>query len=282
MQQRRINVLGVGISAITLDAAVAAVRQALAEGRQGYVTVTGVHGVSECQSDHELRRIHNESFLSTPDGMPLTWLGRLQGLGPAQMDRVYGPDLMLRVFADGVDSAEGRPPLRHFFYGGRDGVAEMLREKLVEKFPAAEIVGTYTPPFRPLTTDEEYSLVERMCELQPDCLWVGLSTPKQERFMADFLARYGASAEGSLKLPAPLVMFGVGAAFDFHAGLVPQAPYWMQRSGLEWFFRMVKEPRRLWRRYLTNNPLFLMRIALQLSGLKKYELPESLTAKPTS
>ena len=266
--------LGVGISALTLDTAVDAVLAAVQDNQQGYVTVTGVHGVSECQSDTELRRIHNESFLSTPDGMPLTWMGRMQGMGPEQMDRVYGPDLMLEVLDRG--QAAG---LRHYFFGGREGVAELLQEKLLARYPEAKIVGTYTPPFRPLNDAEELQLLGELNELKPNCFWVGLSTPKQERIMADLLARYGADADGGAdradaRLPSPLVMFGVGAAFDFHAGLIPQAPPWMQRAGLEWFFRLTKEPRRLWKRYCKNNPLFVMRAALQLTGLRKYELPK--------
>ncbi len=271
MNDFRINVLGVGISAITLDSTWTMVLACLREERQGYVTVTGVHGVSECQSDAELRRIHNESLLSTPDGMPLVWMGRLQGIGPKQMDRVYGPDLMLEVIERG--QAEG---LRHYFFGGRDGVAALLQEKLLERFPAAQIVGTYTPPFRPLDEAEERALVEELDRLRPHCFWVGLSTPKQERVMSQLLTCYGASQEqpidGETRLPTPLVMFGVGAAFDFHAGLVPQAPPWMQRVGLEWLFRLRCEPRRLWRRYLKNNPLFIVRAFLQLTGLRKYRL----------
>ena len=267
----RINVLGVGISVLTLDSAVEAVLAAIHNGQQGYVTVTGVHGVSECQCDDQLRRIHNESLLSTPDGMPLTWMGRLQGVGAKHMSRVYGPDLMLRVLERGQH--EG---LRHYFFGGREGVADLLRTKLLERFPNAQIVGTYTPPFRPLNKTEEIQLLSELDALRPNCFWVGLSTPKQERVMADLLARYGTNAtDAPARLPAPLVMFGVGAAFDFHAGLIPQAPSWMQRAGLEWLFRLQKEPRRLWKRYCKNNPLFLMRATLQLTGLKKYKLPNS-------
>ncbi len=266
----RINVLGVGISVLTLESATDAVLSAVENGQQGYVTVTGVHGVSECQSDADLRRIHNESLLSTPDGVPLTWMGRMQGVGPEKMSRVYGPDLMLRVLDRG--QAAG---LRHYFFGGREGVAEMLKGKLLTRFPNAQIVGTYTPPFRPLAENEELALLAELNELQPNCFWVGLSTPKQERIMASLLARYGTQADdAAARLPAPLVMFGVGAAFDFHAGLIPQAPPWMQRSGLEWLYRLSKEPRRLWKRYCKNNPLFVARAALQLSGLKKYVLPK--------
>lgn len=276
MNYRRINVLGVGISVLTLDTAVEAVNKALASGSQCYITVTGVHGISECQRDPELLRIHNESLLSTPDGMPLTWLGRFHGIGPTEMDRVYGPDLMLRIIEDGQQSKQREKGLRHFLLGGAEGVAEILRDKLLARIPNAEIVGIRTPPFRPLTQVEEHDLVEELRLLRPDCLWVGLSTPKQERFMADLLSRYGAASTGPLKLPAPLVMFGVGAAFDFHAGLMPQAPRWIQRAGMEWGYRLATEPRRLWRRYLTNNPLFVARIAMQLLGLRKYELPADL------
>ncbi len=223
-----------------------------------------MHGVSEYQQDGELRRIHNNSLLSTPDGVPLTWMGRLQGKRPHEMQRVYGPDLMLQVFERG----QGRG-LRHYLYGG-EGVAPLLAEKLSARFPAAQIVGLYTPPFRPLAEDEEQAFVAELRTLEPHCVWVGLSTPKQEHFMAHLLSRY------ATELPAPLVMLGVGAAFDFHSGLKPQAPTWMQRAGLEWLFRFQQEPRRLWRRYLKNNPLFFARAALQLTGLRKYDLPPHL------
>ena len=196
----RINVLGVGISVLTLDSAVEAVVEAVENDRQGYVTVTGVHGVSECQSDHKLRRIHNDSLLSTPDGVPLTWMGRLQGIGSEQMSRVYGPDLMLRVLDRG--QSEG---LRHYFYGGREGVAELLRNKLLQRYPNAQIVGTYTPPFRPLDETEKLELLQELNELRPNCFWVGLSTPKQERMMADLLERYGKDAANApARLPSPL------------------------------------------------------------------------------
>ena len=197
MQQHRINVLGVGISPLTLDSAVESVLQAVENQQQGYITVTGVHGVSECQTDEELRQIHNDSFLSTPDGMPLTWMGRLQGMDRERMDRVYGPDLMLRVFDRGQQAG-----LRHYFFGGCDGVAELLKQKLTERFPKSQVVGTHTPPFRPLTDDEEHALVEELNQLQPHCLWIGLSTPKQERVMARLLKRYGAgSTEPGPRLP---------------------------------------------------------------------------------
>ncbi|MFM7103479.1 MAG: WecB/TagA/CpsF family glycosyltransferase [Verrucomicrobiota bacterium] len=250
----RVNVLGVGISVLNLETAVAVLAGAVRAGRRGYVCVTGVHGVMESQSDEALRRIHNASLLTTPDGMPMVWLGRQAG--HRSMDRVYGPDLMERVFAWSQGSGA-----THFFYGGNTGVAEELKGRLEARFPGIRVVGTATPPFRPLTAGEESALVEQVAALRPDFFWVGLSTPKQERFMAAYLPRLETK-----------VMLGVGAAFDFHAGRVDQAPRWIQRSGFEWLYRLAQEPRRLWRRYLRNNPLFLWKIAGQLSGWRKYSL----------
>jgi N-acetylglucosaminyldiphosphoundecaprenol N-acetyl-beta-D-mannosaminyltransferase len=183
-------------------------------------------------------------------------VGRWQG--QKHMDRVYGPDLMLAVMA--LSEAKG---WRHFFYGGADGTAETLKTRLGQKFPKLLVVGIYEPPFRPLTPNEQVEFQEQVRRTRPDAIWIGLSTPKQERFMAEFLPQLDVT-----------LMFGVGAAFDFHAGKVRQAPRWMQRSGLEWFFRLCSEPKRLWRRYFKNNPLFIARILCQLSGLKKFPLQD--------
>jgi len=242
----RVDVLGVGVSAIDMAAALATIDAWIAAREPRYVCVTGVHGIMESRNDEALRRIHNDAGLVTPDGMPLVWLGRWYG--QRHMDRVYGPDLMNASCAH--SRARG---YRHFFYGGGDGVADRLSERLRARFPGLEVVGTYTPPFRPLSELEEAELARRIAAAAPDILWVGLSTPKQERWMAEHVGR--------LHVP---VMIGVGAAFDFHAGLKRQAPRWMQRAGLEWLFRLGTEPRRLWRRYLTNNPRFVWQIAKQL------------------
>ena len=250
----RANVLGVGISALNLDSAVATILEALERKNKGYVCVSGVHGVSEAQSDPAFRRILNEAFLNTPDGMPMVWVGRLQGF--REMDRVYGPDLMLRLCE--VSAARG---FSHFFYGGAPGVAEELAGRLAKRFPGLKVAGTYTPPFRPLTDTEENELENLIARAKPNVFWVGLSTPKQERFMATHWQKLDAT-----------LFFGVGAAFDFHAGRVRQAPRWMQRSGLEWLFRLACEPRRLWKRYFRNNPLFVLRSFAQATGLKKYSL----------
>jgi N-acetylglucosaminyldiphosphoundecaprenol N-acetyl-beta-D-mannosaminyltransferase len=248
------NVLGVGVSAIDLAKGAKLILEAVRQNRKGYVAVTGVHGVSEAQTDSEFRRILNSAFLNTPDGIPMSWVGRFQGF--KTMDRVYGPDLMLELCAAATN---GR--VRHFFYGGAPGVAEALRSSLESRFPGLCVCGTYTPPFRALNHVEESDLVTQTETLRPDIFWVGLSTPKQERFMAAYLH----------KLPVK-IMIGVGAAFDIHSGRLRQAPYWMQRSGLEWFFRLTQEPGRLWKRYLINNPLFVVRILAQFTGLRRYSI----------
>jgi N-acetylglucosaminyldiphosphoundecaprenol N-acetyl-beta-D-mannosaminyltransferase len=252
---KRVNVLGVGISVLNLRTARDAVAAAVRERRKGWICVTGVHGVMEAQDDEGFRKILNGAFLCTPDGMPMVWAGRLAG--HREMGRVYGPDLMLDLCAWGETAG-----CRHFFYGGAEGVAELLAEKLKAKFPGLEVVGTFTPPFRALNEAEEKQLQEQVRAARPDIFWVGLSTPKQERFMAEFLPRLDAT-----------LMIGVGAAFDFHSGRVRQAPRWMQRSGLEWLYRLGCEPRRLAKRYFRNNPLFVLKFSGQMTGLKKYPSP---------
>jgi N-acetylglucosaminyldiphosphoundecaprenol N-acetyl-beta-D-mannosaminyltransferase len=251
---KRVNVLGVGISVLNLQTALDALAAAVRERRKGYVCVTGVHGVMEAQDDAAFKKILNGAFVCTPDGMPMVWAGKLNG--HREMSRVYGPDLMLDVCAWSETSGA-----KHFFYGGADGVAELLAQKLKVKFPKLQVVGTFTPPFRALNEAEVKNLQQQVAAARPDFFWVGLSTPKQEKFMAEFLPQLDAT-----------LMLGVGAAFDFHSSRVRQAPRWMQRSGLEWFYRLCCEPRRLASRYLRNNPLFVLKFFGQLTGLIKYPL----------
>ena len=250
----RVNVLGVGVSAITMHDALALIDRSIVSGARHYICVTGVHGVMESQTDPHLRDIHNRAALVTPDGMPLVWLSWLRG--HRHVERVYGPDLMLACCR-----ASPSKGYRHFLYGGAPGVPERLAERLQQRFPGLKIAGTWSPPFRELTAGEEQAMIERIAAANPDIVWVGLSTPKQERWMARYVGR----------LPVP-VLIGVGAAFDMHAGLKKQAPRWMQRIGLEWLFRLATEPRRLWRRYLINNPWFVWRLLLQASGVVRYDL----------
>jgi N-acetylglucosaminyldiphosphoundecaprenol N-acetyl-beta-D-mannosaminyltransferase len=246
----RANVLGVGVSAVNTAQALQTIDGWIRQHEQHYVCVTGVHGVMESQRDTKLKQIHNQAGLVTPDGMPLVWLSRLKGF--QWVERVYGPDLMLAVCRQSL--ARG---YRHYFYGGAKGVAEKLVIRLVQQFPELQIAGFWSPPFRPLTSDEDEKLIQEINRTKADIVWVGLSTPKQEYWMYQHL--------GCISVP---VMIGVGAAFDFHAGVKRQAPRWMQRSGLEWLFRLITEPRRLWRRYLRNNPQFLWMILLDALSAK--------------
>lgn len=250
----RANVLGVGVHAVNMDIAVQTIAAAVAAHRKGYVCATGVHGIMEAQRHSGMLMALTNAFLIVPDGMPTVWMGHLQGL--ASMDRVFGPDLMLAVI--GHPLMEGRS---HFLYGGQAGVAEALQTTLTGLFPKGRFIGTYTPPFRSLDRAEQSELLDLVNGLRPDIVWVGLSTPKQEYFMAEFLPRFNTT-----------LMIGVGAAFDFHTGRIRDSPTWVKRYGLQWFHRLCQEPGRLWKRYLINNPLFLLYAALQLSRLKHNEL----------
>jgi N-acetylglucosaminyldiphosphoundecaprenol N-acetyl-beta-D-mannosaminyltransferase len=246
------DVLGVKISAINMKLAVELADQWVAKGNPGYGCVTGVHGVMEAQADSEFLQILNHACINTPDGMPMSWVGHLQGF--REMNRVFGPDFMAGMCRLSVERG-----YRNFLYGGKPGVAELLSETLRRKFPGLQVVGTYTPPFRSLTLVEEEEILERVAESRPDILWVGLSTPKQERFMAQYVDR----------LQVPLLV-GVGAAFDYHTGSIRDCSEWIKRAGLQWMHRLIQNPRHLWRRYLRNNPAFLWHIAWQISGLRRY------------
>jgi N-acetylglucosaminyldiphosphoundecaprenol N-acetyl-beta-D-mannosaminyltransferase len=189
-----------------------------------------------------------EGALAVPDGQPLVWA--MRALGHPQASRVYGPDLMLAVF-----DAARRRHRRHFLYGSTPETLAKLEANLGARFPGTEIVGSYSPPFRPLEPAEEAEIARRINASGADIVWVGLSTPRQERWMAAMRPR----------LDAP-VLIGVGAAFDFHAGLKRQAPRAIQRSGLEWAFRLATEPTRLWRRYASIVPAFLVLAGAQALG----------------
>lgn len=249
----RANILGVGVSAVHMREAVLRATQLLESGGKGYICVTGVHGIMESQRDPLLRKIHNEAYLCVPDGMPTVWMGRIYGY--RTMRRVYGPDFMREICSRSVGK------YRHFLYGGKPGVAQKLRQRLEEQLPGINICGTYTPPFRELNAQEEDELASAVRLAKPHILWVGLGTPKQERFMARMLHQLDAN-----------LMVGVGAAFDINAGLLADAPQWMKACGLQWLHRLMMEPRRLARRYLVNNPCFLWKIALQLTRAKTFML----------
>jgi N-acetylglucosaminyldiphosphoundecaprenol N-acetyl-beta-D-mannosaminyltransferase len=244
----RANILGVGVHAVNITRAVALIESALSRGGKHYVCATGVHGVMEAQKDCDLRSILNASFLTVPDGKPTVWVGRMQHF--ADMGHVGGPELMLEVCR--VSRERG---YSHFLYGGNPGVAEELKEALQRKFGGMKIVGTYTPPFRPLDPREEADLIRQVAEAAPDIFWIGISTPKQEKFMSEYLPKLNTK-----------IMIGVGAAFDFHSGRVRFAPLWMREAGLSWIYRVYQDPRRLWKRYLFNIPKFTCAVTLQMLG----------------
>jgi N-acetylglucosaminyldiphosphoundecaprenol N-acetyl-beta-D-mannosaminyltransferase len=248
------NVLGVKVSAIDPDIAAETIANWIATEARQYVCVTGVHGIMESRRNPELRKIHNRAGMVAPDGMPLVWLSR--GRGDRKVKRVYGPDLMLRLFDASVKAG-----WRHFLYGTTPPTLERLTRQLQQRFPGARIVGSHSPPFRPTTPEEDVAEVAMIEATKPDIVWIGLSTPKQEWWMA--------AHRPLLSAPA---FIGVGAAFDIHAGTLRQAPRVLQNAGLEWAFRLAVEPRRLWRRYARNNTAFVLSAFLQKAALRRYPI----------
>lgn len=252
-------VLGIQINAIQIPQVIARIEQWIAErNATHYIAVTGMHGVMVSHYQSEFAEVLAEADLVVPDGMPLIWIGRHRGFVLAR--RVYGPELMWSFC-----EKTAQKKYRHFFYGGGVGVADALANRFAAEFPGLVVAGKYTPPFRPLTKIEDEALVSQIESARPDVLWVGLSTPKQETWMRQHRDR--------LQVP---VMIGVGAAFDFHAGRVPKAPAWMGNHGLEWLFRLVHEPSRLWRRYLGYGPVFIGLVAGELLGLRKFGAQKKL------
>jgi N-acetylglucosaminyldiphosphoundecaprenol N-acetyl-beta-D-mannosaminyltransferase len=246
------NVLGVPVHCVQVSEVIAEMESWIAGREQThYIAITGMHGVSESRKDSGFREILRSASLVVPDGMPLVWLARWHGHPIGR--RVCGSDLM-EAFCKQTGSR-----YRHFFYGGATGVAEELAKNLRERHNIA-VAGTYTPPFRPLTDEEESEVVARVQAAAPDVLWVGLSTPKQERWMYDHRAKF--------LVP---VMLGVGAAFDFNSGKLERAPTWMGNSGLEWLFRLLVEPKRLWKRYLVTIPSAIWSVSLEMFHLKKFD-----------
>jgi len=241
-----VDVLGVRVNSLTIPMAVDQIDRWISEGAREYVCVTGVHGVVESQRDPSLRAVHNGAGMVTPDGMPMVWMSHWAGA--KWVRRVYGPDLMLAVCQQAA--AKG---WSSYFYGGDVGIAEEVAAALSRRFPGMRVAGTHCPPFRPLSPAEDRAIVDTINEARPDIVWVGLSTPKQEMWMADHRAVLDAS-----------VLVGVGAAFDFHAGRKRQAPRWIQPLGLEWAYRLAVEPRRLWRRYLFGNSRFVWEVVRRL------------------
>jgi len=240
------DVLGVGVTATNMQSATAEILGWVRMGLKKYVCFSTAYGVMESQRDRDLLNAFNHSGMTVPDGMPLVWLGKRYG--HRAMGRVYGPDLMLEVCRASLPFGYS-----HFLYGGNIGVAEDLRDELKRRLPGIRIAGIWTPPYRELLHEEELNLARTVAEAKPDFMWIGLGTPKQERFMARYIDRLDVK-----------VMLGVGAAFDYLSGRSKDAPAWMKRCGMQWAHRLYREPRRLWKRYLVNNPVFVYRCGIQL------------------
>jgi len=246
------RVLGVRVNAVQILGVVGQMEGWISE-RSGchFIAVTGMHGVTEAQHDLLFKKILNTADLVVPDGMPLVWLGRLRGHSLRR--RVYGPELM-ETFCQSTG-----PKYRHFFYGGAPGVPSLLAGIMREKY-GIHGVGEYSPPFRAVTEQEDEEILAQIHAAAPDIIWVGLSTPMQERWMYEHRSR--------LRVP---VAVGVGAAFDLNTGRTKQAPRWMREHGLEWSFRLIMEPRRLWRRYLVYGSEFVWSVAAELLSLRQFD-----------
>ena len=218
------------------------------EGTSRYICIATVHSIMEAYDSLEFKKILNQADLVTPDGMPLVWMLKFKGY--PSPTRVYGPTLMIHVIEK---AAEKNIPIG--FYGGSPSSLAKLRNNITSQFPLLRILFSFSPPYREMTLDEDNQICDDITKSGVRILFVGLGCPKQEQWMAAHKSR--------LKL----VMLGVGAAFDFHSGVKPQAPIWMQNAGLEWFFRLLSEPRRLWKRYLVHNPRFIILAIADLLGL---------------
>ena len=235
-----VSVLGIPLALTDYDRTLEWIYRTVAAGERGFICVANVHTVTSSREDPDLRTALMDSSLNVPDGQPLVWA--MNALGHSLGGRVYGPELMSRSCALGAATGH-----RMYLYGGRNqGALVQLALNLRQRHTGVKIVGGYSPPHRPLTAEEEQAVINEINRSGADIVWVGIGVPKQEKWMLRMRPR----------LNAP-VLIGVGAAFDFHAGLVPQAPSWLQEAGLEWAFRLAHEPRRLWRRYASQNPRFL-------------------------
>jgi N-acetylglucosaminyldiphosphoundecaprenol N-acetyl-beta-D-mannosaminyltransferase len=247
-----VEVLGIPLALTDYERTMDWMDATIASKRRGYVCVAAVHTVMVCQEDPELRDAVLRSDLTVPDGQPLVWA--MNALGHDLSSRVYGPELMERYCERSALTGA-----RIFLYGGRNqGALVQLALNLRHRYPGVKIVGGYSPPHRPLTEEEQEAVAEEINHSRADVVWVGIGVPKQEKWMAQMRPQL-----------EPPLLIGVGAAFDFHAGLVPQAPNWIQEAGLEWAYRLAHEPRRLWRRYMRYNPRFVAAFTRQLAAHRR-------------
>jgi N-acetylglucosaminyldiphosphoundecaprenol N-acetyl-beta-D-mannosaminyltransferase len=250
-----VRILGATVSCVTLADTISRIEGWIRDpaSRSRYIVATGFHGLWIAHQDPSFRHILNSADLFCPDGIAPVWISRLRGA--TLPERVPGPDI-LAAYLDVAD----RAGYRSFFYGDTDETLASLRERLAASYPGHVTAGTYSPPFRALSADEDDAIVAMINAARPDVLWIGLGLPKQERWIHDHLDR--------LRVP---VVIGVGAAFGFLSGRVSRAPAWVGRSGLEWIWRLAAEPSKLWRRDLLDGPRFLAHVFLEMTGLRKYD-----------
>lgn len=237
---QQIRIVGTPVSIISIDQLLNLFDEWFVNRRDRYVVFRDVHGVVRARKDRQLRSAHENADIMAPDGMPLVWAARAAGIERAS--RVCGPDFLPAACAFGLSRG-----WRHYFYGGAPGVADGVAKELTEKYPGLIVAGTQCPPFRPLTYEEDEQACAAIRETNPHLVWIGLGTPKQELWMAAHRGKCGGA-----------VLLGVGAAFDIYAGLSGRAPQWVQKYGLEWAYRLVHNPTRLWRRYLIYAPIFVL------------------------
>lgn len=232
------NILGVNIAAIDMQWLVDYLDSNIRLLSGDYICVSNVHTTVTAYEDSEYLKVQNGGIMAIPDGGPLSSVGQKRGF--KSMKRTTGPSLMGEIFK--ISAEKG---YRHYFYGSTDETLEKLYAALIDAYPGIQIAGMYSPPFRPMTEDEDKAIVERINETEPDFVWVGLGAPKQEKWMA--------AHQGRVKG----LMVGVGAGFDYHAGNIERAPEWMQKSNLEWVYRLIQDPKRLLGRYWHTNTKFI-------------------------
>lgn len=247
----RFDVLGVELNAVDLATSIQTTQRWIELDEPQYICFCNVHTIISCQNDPTYKKVIHGAGLVVPDGMPLVWIGRQRGFH--QIERVYGPDFLLKMCQISQDFG-----YRHFFYGGAPGIAEVLSKKLQHRFPRLQVVGTHSPPYRSFTREEDENVARLINYVSPNIIWVGLGSPKQDYWAFNHVGRLNHA-----------VILPVGAAFDFLSGRIPQAPQWMRKSGLEWLFRLASEPKRLWKRYLIENPLFVLMLIGQALGLQR-------------
>lgn len=235
----KIDIVGSNINVVTMQDVLEGIEELIKSGSSSYICVSNVHTVVTGRRDPKFRAVTNNATMAVPDGMPLSWVGRHRGY--KNMEKCSGPDIMSELFK--ISEVKG---YTNYFYGGTQDTLDLLGKKLKQKYPNLKIVGMYAPPFRELSEKEDTGIIEHINKIDPDIIWVGLGAPKQEFWMANHVDKIKSS-----------VILGVGAAFNFHAGTVKRAPIWMQKHGLEWLYRLCSEPKRLWKRYLVTNFLFV-------------------------